>query len=208
MQSLYRLALLAIVLGATGCGDLLSLHALFTPTDKVFDTALEGTWVGEHDDLIVQREGDLYAVTTQSKKDPSDRARYEVHLVDLGGERFADVLWVDSIGHMFLRVRVADKQLHLAFLDSEWLRSQLPHEDADVDKGKKKAVLTADTAQLRRWVAKFAHEPKAYDQNELVYRRGSVAAVRSRQKDFVRVPPALAAEPQAVKPCPSTMRCV
>jgi hypothetical protein len=173
MHPLCRLASLLIVLFATGCGDVLSLHALFTRGDKVFDTRLEGTWVGEHDDLVVQREGDLYSVTMQSKKDPSDRARYEVHLVDLGGERFADALWVDAIGHMFLRVRVVDKQLHLAFLDSEWLRSQLPHDDADVDRGKKEAVLTADTPQLRKWVAQFAHEPKAYDQNELVYRRAT-----------------------------------
>jgi hypothetical protein len=137
----------------------------------VFDAILEGRWENEDDRLLVQREGDLYNVTWQSKKKPSDSAKYEVHLVDINGVRFADALWVEAIGHMFLRVRVAEGQLHLAFLDSKWLRQRISHEEADVDQGKKQAVLTAGTSQLRKWVGRFAHEPKAYDDKELVFRR-------------------------------------
>ena len=92
-----------------GCGDLLSLHALYTTQDHVFDAALEGRWENEDDRLLVQRDGDLYNVIWQSKKNPSDSAKYEVHLVDINGVRFADALWVEAIGHMFLRVRVPIK---------------------------------------------------------------------------------------------------
>lgn len=171
MQKLSGLALLAATLLVTGCEDLLSLHALYTAQDRVFDAVLEGRWENEDDRLLVQREGDLYNVTWQSKKNPSDSAKYEVHVVDINGVRFADALWIEAIGHMFLRVRVTEGQLHLAFFDSQWLRQRISHEEADVDQGKKRAVLTADTSQLRELVGRFAREPKAYDEKELVFRR-------------------------------------
>jgi hypothetical protein len=155
-----------------GCGDLLSLHALYTAQDRVFDAGLEGRWENEDVRLLVQREGDLYNVTWQSRN-PSESAKYEVHLVDINGVRFADALWVDAIGHMFLRVRVTEGRLHLAFFDSKWLRQRIPHEEADVDQGKKQAVLTAGTSQLRELVGRFAREPEAYDDNELVFRRSN-----------------------------------
>ena len=42
-----------------------------------------------------------------SKKDRKELSRFEVHLVDIAGVRFADILPNDGIGHMFARVRVA-----------------------------------------------------------------------------------------------------
>ena len=171
MPSLGGLALLTSALLMVACGDLLSLHALYTTQDHVFDAALEGPWENEDDRLLVRREGDLYRVTWQSKKNPSDSAKYEVHLVDINGVRFADALWVEAIGHMFLRVRVTEGQLHLAFFDSKWLRQRISHEEADMDQGKKQAVLTAGTSQLRKLVGRFAREPKAYDDKELAFRR-------------------------------------
>ena len=173
MRNQVGVVLLAATLLVTGCGDLLSLHALYTSQDRVFDAELEGRWENEDDRLLVQREGDLYNVTSQSKKNPSDSAKYEVHLVDINGVRFADVLWVEAIGHMILRVRVTEGPLHLAFFDSKWLRQRISHEEADVDQGKKQAVLTAGTSQLRKLVGRFAREPKAYDEQELVFRRSN-----------------------------------
>jgi hypothetical protein len=139
------------------CGDLLSLHALYTTQDQVFDAAVEGQWENEDDRLLVRREGDLYNVTWQSKKNPSESAKGEVQLLDINGVRFAD----------------AEGQLHLAFFDSKWLRQRISHEEADLDQGKKQAVLTAGTSQLRKWVGRFAREPEAYDDKELVLRRSN-----------------------------------
>jgi len=72
---------------------------------------------------------------------------------------------------MIVRVRVADGQLHVAFFDSKWLRDRVPHEEADGNYGGHQAVWTAATRQLRAVVAKYAQEPRAYDSDELVYRR-------------------------------------
>jgi len=74
----------------------------------------------------------------------------------------------DQIGHMFLKVTVTGDQLRVAFFDSEWLRQRVRHEEADIENGRKRAVLTSPTSELRRVVAKYAAEPKAYDQGKYV----------------------------------------
>jgi hypothetical protein len=163
MRNVLSLALLGAGLLITGCGDLLSLHALYTEQDNVFDPALEGRWENKDELLIVQRESPGYIATLQSKKTPSELLKYEVRLVEIKGVRFADILPVDAVGHMFVRVRVTDDQLRIAFFDTKWLRQQVPHEEADVAEGKKQAMLTAHTPELRSLVARYASEPKAFD---------------------------------------------
>src|SRR5713226_6074751 len=121
MRNMTMLAVFAVALLTIGCGDLLSLHPLYTEKDRVFDTTLEGRWEADDDLLSVDRAGDAYEVTMQSKKNPSERSKYEARLTDIGGIRLADVLPMDVVGHMFLKVRVAQGQLRIAFFDSEWL---------------------------------------------------------------------------------------
>ena len=154
----------------TGCGDLLSLHTLYTEKDQVLDPTVEGRWEIEDDQILVERAASGYLMTLQSKKDPSESSKFEVHLVDIGGVRFADILPRDAIGHMFARVRVTGDQMRIAFLDSKWLRGQVPHDEADMSGGQKQAVLTAHTPELRKLVAKYASEARAYDE-EMSFRR-------------------------------------
>ncbi len=165
------LIVLSAGLLATGCGDLVSLHALFTPQNQVFDAAIEGQWENKDDALLVERSGDRYDVTLQPKGIGSDKVKYEVHLVDIHGMRFADLLPEDQIGHMILKVLVADGRLRISFFDSKWLRQRVPHEEADMGRGTQQAVLTERTPQLRTLVAKYAREPKAYDEDEIIFER-------------------------------------
>ena len=161
------LALAGLLL--TGCGDLLSLHALFTPQNQVFDGLIEGQWENSDNVLLVERSGDRYDATLQSRHDPADKTQFEVHLVDIAGVRFADLLPEDQIGHMILKVQTVDSRLRLSFLDSEWLRQRVKHEEAEVGRGNKQAVLTERTPQLRALVAKYAREPQAYDKDDVVF---------------------------------------
>lgn len=169
MRHFRALAILVTVLLLTGCEELFSLHGLYTPEGVVMDAALEGRWENDDNQLVIEREDDFYAVTLLSRKNSS--VRYEAHLVDIDGVHFADVRKVGTIGHIFLRVCMTDGELHLAFFDSEWLRERLPHEEADVEHGKTRAVLTVSTSHLRTMVARFAREARAYDGKELVFRR-------------------------------------
>jgi hypothetical protein len=169
MRPAWICALFATLL-TTGCGDLLSLHPLYLERDKVFDTVYEGRWENKDDLLTVRRAGDHYDVTLQSKLNLSEPVEYEVHFVDIAGARFADLLPVESIGHMFLKVRVVEGKLRLAFFDSEWLRERIPHEKSVIAQGKTQAVLTARTPELRNLVAKYGSDSKAYD-DETVFDR-------------------------------------
>lgn len=170
MRRLGLAVLLVTTVLMTACGDLVSLHSLYTAQDRVFDPALEGKWETDNKRLLMAPNGDAHKAMLQDKHDPSDAARYEVHLVDIKGVRFADLRQEDTIGHMFVRVRVGNGQLRLAFLDTKWLRDRIPHEDADVGAGNTRAVLTAPTPKLRELVGRFAAEPRAYD-DDLVFRQ-------------------------------------
>jgi hypothetical protein len=169
MRKIASCVILAALLG-TGCGDLLSLHPLYTDPDRVFDTAFEGRWENDDEFVLVNRSESTYRVTIQSKTDASDKSEFEAVLVDVKGVRFVDLIPEDGVGHMFLKARVADSRLHLAFFDSEWLRRRIPHEDVEVARGKKQAMLTGRTPQVRKLVEQYALEPKAYD-DEIVLRR-------------------------------------
>jgi hypothetical protein len=165
------LAVLGSALLMTGCGDLVSLHPLYTGQDRVFDAALEGRWEDDDNLLTVERSGDSYEVVLRSKKDPSEHQTYEMHLVNIGGVRFADILPTGGIlGHMFLKVRVAEGELRIAFFDSAWLLERIPHEPVLVARGNRQAVLIARTPELRKQVEKYAAAPQAYD-DEIGYRR-------------------------------------
>jgi hypothetical protein len=177
-----RAALCALfLLSAAGCGDLLSLHPLVSPEMRVFDPAIEGVWRNTEEELRVTREGDHYDVIFHSTKvygssdvgagTPNEDIHWQATLTDLNDVRFADLLAPDTIGHMFARVQVNAGELRLAFFDSEWLRARVPHEEADLQDARKQAVLTASTPQLRRMLAKYVHEAKAFDAQEHIWRK-------------------------------------
>ena len=152
-----------------GCGDLLTLHALYTKDTQVFDPSIEGKWENADNSMVVTREGDLYKVLLQGKPAHGEPTKFELHLLDIQGVRFADLEAADQIGHMILRVRHAGGQLQVAFMDSKWLRETVPHDEADIELGRKQAILTISTSELKKLVAKYAREEKAYDA-EIVFK--------------------------------------
>jgi hypothetical protein len=102
-NALLAVALLAALL-ACGCGDLLSLHPLYTGQDRVLDQALEGRWEDDDNLLTVTRDGIAYDVTLKPKSSPSTPQQFEMRLLDLGGVRMADIIPTDGmLGHMFLK---------------------------------------------------------------------------------------------------------
>ncbi len=170
-------AALGLALLTTGCGDLISLHPLYMPDERLLDPAIEGRWEDEEAVLTLKRDGNGYAATFRAKTPATaEEQEYEVRLVDIAGVRMADIILTGGeIGHMFVRVRVQDTELRFAFLDSPWVRQRLPHEVAEVARGNTLAVLVAPTAELRKQVEKYAQVPEAYDE-ELVYRRVTAGA--------------------------------
>jgi len=122
--------------------------------------------------MVVTRMGDRYEVLLQARPASGEPTKFELHLLDIQGVRFADIEGADQIGHMILRVRQAGGQLKIAFMDSKWLRETVPHDDADTELGAKQAILTVPTPELKKVVAKYAREEKAYD-TEIIFNRGA-----------------------------------
>jgi hypothetical protein len=164
MRAFLVVFLAASSIATTGCGDLLTLHALYTKQDQVFDPAIEGLWESKDDLLMVKRSEEGYEVALQAKGINVAPSRYEAHLTEIGGVRFADLLPDEHIGHMIVRVRSEAGALKLAFLDSQWLRDRVQHENAETEDSDTQAVLTLRTPQLKNVVAKYATENRAYDE--------------------------------------------
>jgi hypothetical protein len=146
-----------------GCGDLLSLHALYTKQTEVFDPSVEGKWQNADNSMVVTRMRDFYEVLLEGRPAHGEPTKFEMHLLDIQGVRFADLEGADQIGHMILRVRHEGAKLQVAFMDSKWLRETVPHDDADIERGNKQAILTVPTPQVRNLVAKYAQEEKSFD---------------------------------------------
>jgi hypothetical protein len=75
MRNITLLGVLGTALLLIGCGDLVSLHPLYTSQDRAFDTTLEGRWESGDDLLSVVRAGDAYEVTLQSQKNPVEQSK-------------------------------------------------------------------------------------------------------------------------------------
>jgi len=163
VRILFVVAVLAI---STGCGDLLSLHPIYTAQDQKFDPVVEGRWESDDDVLIVKRASNAYEFTIQGKRFGKVAAReYEAHLVDIGGVRFVDMIPTQSLGHMFAKLRVSGGKMTINFLDSKWLIEKIPHEMSEVAKNETMPVVTMKTEALRMVVTQYAAEAKAYDKD-------------------------------------------
>src|SRR6185295_16027176 len=100
MRAARILAVIAASLAGSGCGDLLSLHALYTAKDQVLDPAIEALLADQYSWLMLERENSGYRLTITSNRDKKEITKFEAHLVDIAGVRFADIIPNEGIGHM------------------------------------------------------------------------------------------------------------
>src|SRR5262249_55099714 len=134
------------------------------------------------------REGEKAYRWTFEEKESTNVFR--AHLVQLGDYRFLDALLVrtsqkwEGIGrvsvvirpaHIFFKVELTNSTLRLDALSAEWLEKllqehpqTLAHErlhEPDVDDENGRAFLTASTADLQRFVLKYAADTNAFPEN-------------------------------------------
>jgi hypothetical protein len=159
-----------------------SLYPLYTEQDAVAEPALEGTWMGTDTD----EKGEITFCKSKdggyefSVFDPSTKIKgsYDAKLVRLGGELFMDVQneeeTVDGVNidqpigmlpmHAIIKVKISKDDLAIAGMEDDAIKkpnasgaSQLKHEL--VNRGLFQVLLiTADTGDLRRWVAAHAED--------------------------------------------------
>jgi hypothetical protein len=175
-------ALLAPALLYAGETPLLALHPLYTPGAAVLNPALVDMW-GDLFSFRIEPDGDGgYHVT-----DISDGQNYaQFHLVRIGGESVADVVFGDPPFmafqlpvHCFARVRVDGDTLHVDWLGSAELAQQVArtgsprHERLRGDgQDEDSMVLTASSAELQQFVLDCLKRPDAFGESDDFERAG------------------------------------
>jgi hypothetical protein len=159
---------------ASKCFPVASIQPFYHATDVVRDTAFEGRWISEDSCCVAitpRSDGSyLWHAIAEIAKTETDQGKHDVilHFTRIDGVLYADARDVaaphggSDAQHMIVRVDQLRPTLHLAFFspDSTLMASgELPHtrgKDHDV-------VLTASTDQLRRLVARYAHDPDQWE---------------------------------------------
>ena len=179
-RTLLLTAGLALVL-LTGCVTL-SVYPYYTAKDVVFDPALLGVWADpdktntDHDTWTFEKINDQtyrLIVTDNDKK-----TAFDARLFKLKDYTFLDCLTRDRNDysvpcHMLLRVDRIQPSLEMHLLDYEWvgkliekqpkaIRHALITEAGDKSDENKGFVLTADTAELQKFILKHIKLKEAW----------------------------------------------
>lgn len=175
-----------VVAGAfCGCITQASLQPLFEEGDAVAVPEVLGTWeqVADRDPVTIEiRDGEsgLELRLLHEKR----TTLFEVRFGRLAGETFWD-LTAQALEdeeplftlhrwpvHSFARVRVEGDRLEVAMLSPDWTKGVLGSGSVDVahEVVDREILLTADTADLKRFVSDHMADPDAFDA-PLVFRR-------------------------------------
>lgn len=191
MKSLLMiLALLGAAFLLKGC-KLFSLHPLYTPSDLVLMHEIAGTWRLEDDETLVMIRAEKDSAYRFTQIDGLDTVHYQMHLTRLGQHIYMDLYPYENCGsfmtdaqeqgdcsksenilrnflpvHSFSRVEMRQGRLVITEFDVDRLnnlfeknRIRLGHEKLEEED---LILLTASTDDLRKFIVKYADDPKAF----------------------------------------------
>jgi hypothetical protein len=167
MRNLFASLVLAGTLISTGCSSLLSLNPIVKDREAVFDAGLLGTWLDGEDLYILRQSGNnVYTVSYSDKK--GSVVKLEGRLVQLGKASILDLVEnkPDCVfcipGHAFVRVWLEGTTLRWAFLDSDWLKSQVSEHKLASQLIGNDTVLTASTDSIKNFMLVYGADDRAY----------------------------------------------
>ncbi len=159
-----------------------SLHPLFAERDYLFAPDVVGTWVprDEKDKEVwdFTEDGRRYLLTHTDDK--GHKATFHVAAGSIGTNVFLDFSPLDPTPgtelnglmqahllpvHLFAKLLKTNDDLTLVALDVEWLDDHLKTNStaiAHASRGDDPPLLTASTAELKKFVARHAHDEKAF----------------------------------------------
>jgi len=175
MRALWIAPIFVVLL--TGCGDLPSVEALANKENTVFDPTLVGAWNSGDAVLIVQAGDDqsyrIHWLGAEGTEAPRI-VEMEGRLAKIGDQRILDLSASDPGAfaipcHVFLRVRPVKEGLKVQFVDSKWIRGQVPSSLASFVQDNH-PVLTAPAPQIEAFLLKFGFDERALDDPMLLRR--------------------------------------
>ncbi len=170
-----RLTLASVLAVLSSACLVVTLHPVYEPETIAFDPALLGTWVSadeqDQTSLTFERgEWHSYHLLVEGGR---DRIRASARLTRADSHLLLDVSPLDGTDvaplvipvHVIYRVVIHEQTLTLADLDYEVLEAQLQQGRAGlaaVVDGRKNIVITAGTADLRRWLVSRPEQDDAF----------------------------------------------
>jgi hypothetical protein len=178
----------ALITLLAGC-VVTSVYPFYTTKDVVFDPALVGTWAetsstnaaGEHWEFE-KAEGQAYKLII---REPEKRTEYDAHLFKLNDGLFLDLYPRDRPEnslplHYLLKVNRIEQTVEVDMLDYDWLQKLIEREPEAIrhmvvpkklgDSGDGDLVLTAETAQLQKFILKHEKTEGAFGKGSVLNR--------------------------------------
>lgn len=179
---------LALMTLLAGC-VVTSVYPFYTAKDVVFDSALIGVWAeagstnaaNEHW-RFEKAAGQAYKLTIQDKE---KRTEFDTHLFKLNGRLFLDLYPRERPDnslppHYLLKVTRLEPALEVQVLDYDWFKKLIEKDPKAIrhivvpeklgDNGDGLLVLTADTAELQKFILKHEHTEGAFGKSEVMNR--------------------------------------
>ena len=179
------LALLTLLAGCV----VTSVYPFYTAKDVVFDSALVGAWAdagstnaaSEHW-RFEKSEGQAYKLIVQDKE---KRTEFDTHLFKLKSGLFLDLYPRERPDnalppHYLLKVTRLEPAFEFQVLDYDWFKKLIEKDPKAVrhilvpdklgDDGGGLLVLTADTAELQKFILKHEQTEGAYGQTQVMNR--------------------------------------
>jgi hypothetical protein len=174
MRNALLLVVLACTLPMAGCLTL-SLYPLYTAKDVVADLPLEGKWADAEakDVWDIRRGGDVYIATDPSNKNDEP---IEMRVVRLGEQSFLDLTSNNApslaiAAHLFGRIRMTGDQMQIQVISDAWLEKKARETGLPLlELPDKDVLLTAPTADLQRFILRYAGDPDAFEKPETLHR--------------------------------------
>ena len=190
-------ATLVLVSVLTSCAPQDSLFPLFTQQDKLFDKQLLGEWQirtqtdaeqnpGETPAFVIFSPGkyeNSYDVKIPKFNEVGGTLHATAHLARLGAylfidletpdtDKFPDIPYPAIEGHVFGRLVLGGDTARIDFLNNDWVTKQVNAGKlglAYVD-GPSSTVLSADTAELRKFALEHAEDNEAFSESYILSR--------------------------------------
>ncbi|TAL05065.1 MAG: hypothetical protein EPO07_04195 [Verrucomicrobia bacterium] len=183
MKRLFNISIIGLAAAlAAGC-VVTSVYPFYTAKDVVFDGALIGVWAeagstnAASENWFFEKSGTNAYKLTVNEKDK--HTAYDAHLFKLKGKLFLDAFPQERTGdfvppHYLLKVTRVEPQFEYALMNYEWLGKLLDKDpkavrhvvvpDASGDASKARIVLTADTAELQKFILKHENVEGVFDE--------------------------------------------
>ena len=156
---------LAGTLMCTGCSELVALHPFVSEKEAAVDARLPGIWVDGDDMYIVRPDGNGYTITRSENKS-AVVYKLKAMMLKVGDASILDLTPAEEdafqiAAHTPLRVWVEDTKLRIAFLDSQWLRTQANGQLA-VEVLDGRLLITSPADQVTRFLMTYGADDRAY----------------------------------------------